>query len=123
SFRARSSQSPDQLLRLTNREVLIDDGREDPSLGIRLEAADCATVPLGQASIGDRRLNRRMEIEQPERVRDGRTGTTHPCGEVFLREGEIVDETPIGPRRLDGIEVLALEVLDEGKLELVPIRE
>ena len=39
------------------------------------------------------------------------------------RERELVDELAVGARRLDRVEVLALEVLDERELELLAIGE
>jgi hypothetical protein len=39
-----------------------------------------------------------------------------------VREGEPVDELPIRGGLLDRVEVLALEVLDQGKLELLASR-
>ena len=41
----------------------------------------------------------------------------------LLGEAELVDELPVGARRLDRVEVLALEVLDERELELLAVGE
>ena len=40
---------------------------------------------------------------------------------VLLRQPELVDQLPEGERLFDRVQVFALEVLDEGKLELVAI--
>ena len=44
-------------------------------------------------------------------------------GDVVLAEAELVDQLAIGVGRLDRVEVLALEVLDERELELLAIGE
>ena len=44
-------------------------------------------------------------------------------GELLLGEPELVDQLAVGVRRLDRIEVLALEVLDERELELLAVRQ
>ena len=61
------------------------------------------------------------ELEQAERVGDGRSRATDPLGEVVLGEPELLDELAVGVGGLDRVEVLALEVLDERELELLAI--
>ena len=87
------------------------------------EAAERSAVTLGQAPVGDRRLDARRQVEKAQRVGDGRASSTDPAGDVVLAEAELVDELPIGLGRLERVEVLALEVLDERELELVTIGE
>ena len=43
------------------------------------------------------------------------------CRDVVLGEPELLDELPIGFRRLERVEVLALQVLDERELDLLAI--
>ena len=64
-----------------------------------------------------------MEVEQPQRVGDGRAGLANPLGDHLLGEAELVDELAVGGGLVDGIQVSALDVLDQGHLELVAIRE
>ena len=80
-------------------------------------------MALGQPTVRDRRLDPGREVEQAERVRDGRSGPADPRRDLVLAEAELVDELSVGLRRLERIEVLALEVLDEGELELVAVGE
>ena len=87
------------------------------------QAAERTSVALGQATVDDRGLDRWREVEQPERVRDGRSGPTDALGDVVLGEPELVDELAVREGRLDRVEVLALQVLDEGELELLAVRE
>ena len=63
------------------------------------------------------------EVEQPERVGDGRPGPPDPLGDLVLGEPELVDQLAVGERLLDRVEVGALDVLDEGELELVAVGE
>ena len=80
-------------------------------------------MALGQSPVGDRGLDPRGEVEQAERVRDRRAGTPDTGREAILGEPEFVDELAIGIGGLDRVEILALEVLDEGELELIAIGE
>src|SRR5206468_8019390 len=114
---------PNELLRLPNGEVILDHGADDPRLGVWLEPAKRPCVALRETSIDDRRLHGRMEVEQPERVRDGRSGSPDAGREVFLAEVEFVDEAAVRTSGLDRVEILALQVLDEGQLQLLPIRQ
>ena len=80
-------------------------------------------MALGQPTIRDRRLDAGCEVEKAKRVRDGRSGTTDPRRDFVLAEAELVDELSVGFRRLERIEILALQVLDQRELELVAIGE
>ena len=46
-----------------------------------------------------------------------------PSRDIVLAEPEVVDELPVCLSRLEGIEILALQVLDQGELELIAIGE
>jgi len=87
------------------------------------EPAECPTVAFADDSVCDRSLHGLVEVEESERVGNRGSGTTDPLGEVLLGKPELIDELPIRPCRFEGIEVLALEVLHEGKFELLPIRK
>ena len=80
-------------------------------------------MALGQPAVGDRRLDAGRQVEQAKRVGHRRSGTTDPCRDLVLAEPELVDQLPIGVGRLERIEILALEVLDERELELIAIGE
>jgi hypothetical protein len=74
-----------------------------------------------QTTVRHRGLDPRGELQEPKRIRHGRSSLTDSRGEVFLAEPEFLDQLPVGIGRLERIEVLALEVLDQGELELVPV--
>ena len=78
-------------------------------------------MTLGEHAFRHGELHAIGQLKQPHRVRDRRPGPTHTLGELLMREPEVVDELPISERGLDGIKILALEVLDEGELKLLPI--
>ena len=63
-------------------------------------------------------LDARGEIEQAQRVRDRRSGAADPRGDRLVGETELVDELTVPVRRLDRVEILALQVLDQRELEL-----
>ena len=63
------------------------------------------------------------EVEQAERVRDGRARLADALGDVLLGEPELVDQLAVGQRLVDRVEVRALQVLDERDLELVAVGE
>ena len=80
-------------------------------------------MALGDAPLGDAVLDRRGEVEQAKRVGDGRAGPPDARGDLLVGEPEFVDQPAEAVRRLDRVEVLALEVLDERELELVAVGE
>src|SRR6185436_5140022 len=122
-FRLRLAQAPDELLGLSHREVLTDHRVEHAVLELLRETAECPPVALRQATVGDGGLDAGSEIEQAERVGDRRPGTTDARGEVVLAESELVDQLAVGVRRLERIEILALQVLHQRDLELLAIGE
>ena len=79
--------------------------------------------PSRESAVGDRGLDTRREVEQAERVGDRRAGPPDARREAVLGEPEFVDELAVGIGRLDRVEILALEVLDERELELIAIGE
>src|SRR4029077_328339 len=108
-------EAPYELLGLPNREILLDDRRQDLGLMLDLEPSEGSTVTFGEPAIGHRGLDRVMEVEQAKRVGHGRARPTDAKREVLLAEAELVDQLSIGPSGFEGVEILALEVLHEGK--------
>jgi hypothetical protein len=85
------------------------------------QAADRAGVALRDPAIHDGCLNLVIELEQSQRIRDGRASAADPLRQGLLGEPEVRDELPERECDLDRVEVVALEVLDKGKLELLRI--
>ena len=117
------AEAPDELLGLAHRQVAVLDDPEQARLRGGIGAADGAGVALGDPALADGLLDGRVEVEEAQRVRDGRAGLADALGHLFLGEAELVDQLAVGMGLLDRIEVLALDVLDEGELELVARRE
>ena len=117
---SRLAQAANQLLGLADRQLLVDDRcrRREPGSSAgrppRARAWPSVIRPSATASwtVG-------CELEQAERVRDGRPRAPDARRELLLGEAELVDQLAEGARRLDRVEILALEVLDEGELELL----
>src|SRR5690606_26742495 len=55
--------------------------------------------------------------EEPERVRHRRPVLPYLVGHLLLRQPDLLDEPLVAEGDLDGVEVLALDVLDDGHLE------
>ena len=70
-LRLRFAQAPDELLGLTDGQLLADHRIEDPVLQFDGQTAERPAMALGQAPVGDRGLDAGREIEESERVRDG----------------------------------------------------
>ncbi len=75
-------------------------------------------VTFGDPAVDDGLLDTGVHLQQAKAVRDGRPRTTDQIRELSLCETELVQELAVGRRRLDRIEIGALEVLDESELEL-----
>src|SRR5207245_3433631 len=66
-----------------------------------------------QRSVLQVALNRGWELEQPQGVRDGRPASPDAKGDVVVRQREVLDQLLVGRRLFEGIELLALNVLDD----------
>ena len=62
------------------------------------------------------------EPQQPQTVRDRRAILADPLRKLFLRPREFRQKLLIGLRRLDRVQVLAQEVLDERELDALRVR-
>ena len=69
------------------------------------------------ASGGDLFLHFIGQLQQPEHVRDGRPVFADRPRDGILRQPELFAQPPVRVRLLDGIEVLALNVLDQRHLQ------
>ena len=88
---------------------------------LKSQAEKGSRVPHAQGSRPDGLLDRVGELEKAEVVRDRRSPETHPLGDGFLRQLQPIHHLPEPTRPFDRVEVLALEVLDEGELEHVVV--
>src|ERR1019366_6675243 len=77
----------------------------------------CPGMAGGDGSFRQGSLRTRRKLEKTEGVGDRRSTFPHPLGDLFMREPEFIDELLIRSRFLQGVEVFAMEVLDQGLLE------
>lgn len=91
-------------------------GEFDPFLGVG-DGKKRATVTCGQPAFLDQVLNHRLELQEAKRIRDRCPIFSRTFGHVFLRETKLVGEALKSPRLFHGVEILALEILDEGHLK------
>ena len=73
-------------------------------------------VADGEGSGGDGLADGVGEVEEAQGVGDGGAGLADALGDLFLGEAGFVGEGAVGEGFFDGVEVGALEVLDEGHL-------
>src|SRR4051812_4804701 len=63
---------------------------------------------------GDPALNAGREVEQPQRVADVRAGPADAVGQLLVGGAELLEELLVGRRLLERVELLAMQVLQEG---------
>lgn len=103
-------------------ELAADDliGSEYLGVGI-LEGEDGLGMADGDAALGEVDLDFRMEIEEAHGVGDGGAGFPDTGGDFLLLEGEFAGEADVSGGFFDGIEILALEVLDESHFKDIAV--
>ena len=74
-------------------------------------------VPHGKQILGQPRLHLLVQIEQPHGICDRRPAPAHFLRDVFLPHSEFTREPGIRLRFLDRIEIRALQIFDQRKLE------
>ena len=88
------------------------------------QATERAAVAFGQAAVGDRGLDASARGRGGGACSRRSIGRDRPGSAIcILGEPELVDELAVCLGRLERIEVLALQVLDERELELVAVGE
>ncbi len=92
---------------------------EELALRERGEAQHRPTVALADPPGADGVLNRRLEIEEPQRVGNRRPCLTDAIGDCFVRHAEQFAELLVGVSRVDRVQICPLEVFHEGELELI----
>ena len=94
-------------------EAAVDDGQRClGGIGVREQRTGVAG---GECAVADFGLYGRGEVHQPQCIGHMAAGFADGLAEGFLRETELVDHTAVALRLFDGVEVLSLEVLDEGR--------
>ena len=74
-------------------------------------------MPGRQKLFRDEPTHVAWEAQEPHQIRNGRSVLPHPGRHLLLGVTELRDEPAVGRGLFNGIEILALDVLDEGDLE------
>lgn len=69
------------------------------------------------ASFLDQILDRSLKLQEPNRICDGGTVLASALCNLFLREGEVLDQMLESARLLHRIQIFALEIFHEGHLD------
>ena len=69
------------------------------------------------AALRQQLLDGGRELEQTQRVGDRRPALADPRGHLLLGQAEVLDQLLVGRRLFEGVEVLAVEVLDQRLLD------
>ena len=105
-------------LGLTHRPAVGERGTSEvPAVGVVGREQQRAPVALGEVAPLDEGDGLVGQVEQAGQVGDGDAGAADPEADLLAREPELLDEGGARPRLLDGVEVLARHVLDQGELE------
>ena len=107
-------QRTDQFLGLTDRQPIIDDphGQLLEQLAIT-QPGKGPGVAGGEQTVHDHLLDAIWEVEQPEAVGDSRSTPAHPDSHLMLGEAELIHQPMEGGGLLQGVQVIAMEVLDD----------
>ena len=110
----------DELLGLADGQApLLDLGEEPLLVRVVGERGEGACVALRDPTGAYGFLHGGGDREQTQGVGDGGARPAHLLRDLLLGQAEVVDEAPEPLRLIHGIEVRALEVLDQGERELV----
>jgi len=103
----------DQVFRLPHRKAAQDDALCHALLPAPFERQQGARVAHLELAVEDHRLHRLLQIAQPEQVGGGGPRAADRLGGFLMGELELLDQ-PLHPiRLLEGVEILALDVLDQ----------
>jgi hypothetical protein len=70
-----------------------------------------------KAVLGKQKLDFRRELEQPDHVGDGGAVLARAAADLFVAEFVLACEAVIGGGHFDGVQILALDIFDQGNFE------
>src|SRR6516162_3478449 len=110
----RGLQAPHQGLGLAHRQTLARDQQRDLGLLASLaEAEQRAGVTHLEGALLEELAHLGRELQQAQEVRDTRARAADRLCDLLMRQAEFAHQALERARLLEGIEVLALNVLDE----------
>ena len=104
----------DDLLEAADADALGDHAGGQPvlELGV-LDGEQRAGVAGRQDAGGDLALDRRPELEQPDRVADLGPGAADPRGQLLVGAAEVLEELLVGRGLLERVQLRAVQVLQQ----------
>ena len=103
---------------MADAQIVLDDLLEDPKLGFFvLDVDKSASVSHADVAVAESDLNLGREFQQAQEVGDGGAALADLSAQLFLGEAALINETLVRDGHFDGVEVLAVDVLDEGELK------
>src|SRR5690606_41012789 len=108
----------DELFGLTDAEAAPDDllGEVVHLRSVR-HSEQSAGVPLGELTLDELGAHEIGQAQEAQRVGDGGAILADLLGERVLAVAVLLHQSIEGLRELDGVQILALDVLDERELE------
>ena len=82
-----------------------------------------ARVARRELALLQQRANRRRQLQQTQRVGEVAAALADDLGQLLLGVAEALDQVAVAGRLLDGVEIGALHVLDDGELERLLIAQ
>ena len=82
-----------------------------------LEGEKCSTMTCRETALDNEALNGRGQIQEPHGVRDGGARPADSSRNIFLGQAEVIDQLPVGRGLFKSVEILAVDVLNDGGLE------
>ena len=76
-------------------------------------------MTFADLALGYGTLDLDWQTEEAERIGNTAPALAHLLGDRFLLQAEFIDQAQIGFRLFDRIEIVALDVFDDGELELL----
>ena len=104
----------DDLLDAADRQALGHDALREP-LHRRavLEGQQRPGMAGAEHPGGNAARHERRQLQQPQRVGDLRAGPPDAAGELVVRAAEVLEQLLVGRRLLEGVELAAVEVLQQ----------
>ena len=109
---------PYNFLHRPHGKIVFNDRVRQATLhDVVLHAEQTSGVPHAKSAKGDLLPYRIRKVQQPQIVGDGRAVLAHPFSHFLSAEPETIAESSIGLGPVDGIEILTLQILNEGQLK------
>ena len=110
--------APYAILDFANRQTLRDRFAREVGHDARIfQSEQGARMTDRELRVVQHLQNRFRELEEAQRVRDGRAVAADRVSHVLLRQLELRDQSLIAPRFIDRRQIVPLQVLDQGQRE------